>query len=321
MNEVLEDYSLNKREIKNKGMIQKVGIIGCGSAGQEICRHISQHGLEVVFIDLTVEKVDEILIKISQQIDEEINKWGLTKSDKRAILSRIVGSIDYNDIKDCDIIIETISIESSESSKETRKKVFKKVEAHIKKDTVITSNTSSIIISELASVLKHPERALGLHFLTPATTVKIVEVIKGVKTSNKAYEFVVRFVKMIDKKAITLNEAPGNISTRLIVPLINEACDTLIEGVATMDSIDHTMKQGFGQQFGPFELADRIGIDKVLKWMDNLYAEYGDQRFKASPLIRRLVRMNYLGKKTSKGFYKYSFGKIVGETISNIEVN
>lgn len=317
----LEDYSLRKDEVKKKGTVQKVGLIGCGSAGQEITRLIAQNGIEVVFIDLTKEKIDEIMVKIDKQIDEVIGKWGLTKSDKRAILSRIKGSIDYDEIKDCDLIIETINTDQPGTNKEIRKEVFRKIESVVPRDTVITSNTSSLMISELSSSLKYPERALGFHFLTPATTVKIVEVVKGVKTTDDAYEFVIRFAKMIDKNVITLNESPGNISTRLIVPLINEACETFIEGVASIKCIDQTMKQGFGMQFGPFELADRIGLDKILKWMDNLYSEYGEQKFKASPVIKRLVRLNYLGRKTGKGFYKYFDNKISGVTISNIEIS
>lgn len=319
MPEVLEDYSLNKT-IQKKGTVQKVGVIGCGSAGQEITMLIGEHGVEVVFIDINKEKIDEIIVSIEKQIDEVISGWGLTKSDKRAILSRIHGSVDYKDLADCDLIIETINSSAPGTNKEIRKEVFRKVEKVVKKETIITSNTSSLMISDLAGVLKHPERALGLHFLTPARSVKIVEVVKGVKTNKKSFDFVFRFAKMLDKKIVTINESPGNVSTRLIIPLINEACETFSEGVASIACIDQTMKQGFGLRFGPFELADQIGIDKILKWMDNLYAEFGEQKFKASPLIKRLVRLNYKGKKAGKGFYIYEDNKIVGTTFSNIEI-
>ena len=321
MSEVLADFALSKDvQTVQKGTIQKVGIVGCGVAGQEIARLISQNGIEVKFIDLTKERVNEIMEEIGKQLDEVISKWGLTKSDKRAILSRISGSIDYKDISDCDIVIETINTQAPGANKEIRKDVIKRIENVVKDDTVIVSNISSIMISDIASVLDKPERVLGLHFLTPATTVKIVEVVKGVKTNEVSFEKVVKFVKMLEKHVITLNESPGNISTRLIVSLINEACETFIEGVASIACIDKTMKQGFGMQFGPFELADRIGLDKILKWMDNLYAEFGEQKFKASPVIKRLVRLNYYGKKSGKGFYIYEDNKIVGVTLSTLEL-
>jgi len=321
MIETLEELRLGSEvQTVKKGTIQKVGIIGCGVAGQEISRLISQHGIEVIFIDLTKDRIEEIFIEIGKQIDEVIGKWGLTKSDKRAILSRIKGSTDYKDISNCDIVIETINTKFSSKNKEVRKEVFKKIEKVVKEDTIIVSNVSSIMISDIASVLKKPERVVGLHFLTPATTVKIVEVVRGVQTTEESYEKVVRFAKMIDKDVITLHESPGNISTRLIVTLINEACETFIEGVASIRCIDKTMKLGFGMQYGPFELADRIGLDKIFKWLDNLYNEFGDQKFKASPVLKRLVRLNYLGKKSGKGFYDYKDNKIVGVTLSTLEL-
>lgn len=322
MGERLADYSLRKQITKTKnGGLKKVGVIGCGNIGQEIVRIISQYGIEVVFIDLTEELIQKIYQQIESQLDEVINKWGLTKSEKRAILSRIKGTTDYNNISDCDLVIESINIKQRGTSLEARKAVFRKIEAVIAKDTVIASNNSTLMISDLASVLKYPERAVGLNFITPASTVKIVEVIRGLKTNDTTYDFVIRFIKMLDKRPITLIESPGNISTRLIVTLINEACEILMEGVASVQCIDTTMKLGYGLQFGPFEQADRVGLDKVQKWMDNLYQEFGQEKFKASPIIKRLVRANYLGKKVGKGFYKYENGKISSQAITATEFN
>jgi 3-hydroxybutyryl-CoA dehydrogenase len=319
MSEVLEDYALHEK-LQRKGSLQRVGLIGCGSVGQEITRIISRAGIDVVFIDVSMERVTEIFLSINQQLDEIIDRWGLTESEKRAILSRIRGSIDYNDIKNCNLIIETISSNKPGSSIELRKDIFKKIEEYVSVDTVITSNISTLMISELASVLKHPERAVGLHFMVPPSQVKIVEVVKGLNTNQNSYEFVCRFANMIGKKVITVNESPGNISTRLIVTLINEACEALMEGVAQIESIDDTMKFGYGLKFGPFELADRIGLDKILKYMDNLYMEFGLQKFKASPIIKRLVRANNLGRKTGKGFYTYQNEKKIGQNITSTEI-
>jgi 3-hydroxybutyryl-CoA dehydrogenase len=318
MSELLEDYALT-RKVHKKGTIQKIGIVGCGEMGQEVCRIVSQFGMEALFLDISEEKVKMIFELIVQQLDDEINRWGLTASDKKAILSRIKGSTDYNELVDCDFILESVNSKKPGSNLELRKDVFKKIEAVVSPDTIIASNNSTLMISEIASAIEHPDRAIGFHFMSPATTVKIVEVIKGIETSQKTYETACKFAKMIERKVININESPGHISTRLIVTLINEACELLLEGVSSVESVDRTMRQGYGMQFGPFELADRIGLDKVVKWMDNLYQEYGLMKFKASPVIKRLSRANYLGKKTGKGFYRYEAGKIVGETIISAE--
>lgn len=319
MSEILEDYALHEK-LQRKGSLHKVGIIGCGSVGQEITQIISKAGIDVIFIDTSNERVQEIFLSINEQLDEIINRWGLTESEKRAILSRIKGSTDYKDIWDCDLIMETISSNKPGTSIELRKDIFKKIEEHVSENAIITSNISTLMISDLSAALKNPERAVGMHFMIPPSTVKIVEVVKGLKTSQYAYEFVCRFANMIGKNVITVNESPGNISTRLIVTLINEACEALMEGVASIQSIDDTMKYGFGLQFGPFELADRIGLDKILKYMDNLYQEFGLHKFKASPIIKRLVRGNNLGRKTGKGFYIYDHDKKSGINVSSTEI-
>jgi 3-hydroxybutyryl-CoA dehydrogenase len=320
MSETLEDYALS-RKIQRKGSIQKAGVVGCGTMGQEIVRHIAQNGMDVVFLDVSEEKVKEIISHISAQLDEDINQWGLTLGDKKAILSRIKGTIDYNDLANCDIVLESVNSKKLGSNLELRKDIFQRIESVVKPEAIITSNNSTLMISEIAAVLKFPERAIGMHFLSPAQKVKVVEVTKGIETSQKTYDEVVKFAKMLDKKAITINESPGHISTRLIVTLINEACELLMEGVAGAEAIDKTMKKGYGMQLGPFELADRLGLDRVMKWMDNLFNEYGLFKFKANPVLKRLVRANYTGRKKGKGFYRYDLnGKIIGETIVNTEI-
>lgn len=319
MTETLEDFALNQSSPKKKGSIHSVAVVGCGSMGQEITRIIAQHGMNVVFLDLTEERISEVQKEIEIELDNMINKWGLTEGEKRAMLSRMKGTTDYKDIKDVDIVIESINSQKPGTNIEIRKEVFKKVEAVVSRDTIITSNNSTLMISDLAEVLDYPERAVGLHFLTPATSVKIVEVVRGLKTNDDSYELVLRFAKMLEKKPITLHESAGHVSSRLIVTIINEACETLMEGVASVQCIDTTMKMGFGMMFGPFEMADRIGLDKLLKWTDNLFAEFGNQKFKASPILKRLVRAGYLGRKSNKGFYKYEDGKIVGMAISATE--
>ena len=318
MTESLEDFALS-RKIQKKGTIHKVAVIGCGSMGQEITHLISQHGMEVIFIELSDDRINEVYEEIEKLLDESINKWGLTESEKRVILSRVKGTTDYNLIKDVDLVIETTNSKKPGTNVETRKEIFRKVEEYVTPDTVITSNNSTLMISDLSIGMLHPERTVGLHFITPASTVKIVEVVRGLETNDASYEFVIKFAKMIDKIPVTIHESPGHISARLIVPLINEACDLIMEGVASVQCIDLTMKMGYGLLYGPFEMADRIGLDKLLKWMDNLFAEFGNQQYKPSPIIKRLVRAGYKGKKNGRGFYKYEDGKIISQAISATE--
>lgn len=318
MTESLEDFALSKK-IQKKGTIQKVAIIGCGNMGQEISSLISQNGMEVIFIELSDERIQEVYKEIDNQLTESINKWGLTESEKKVILSRINGTTDYEMMRDVDLVIETTNSKKPGTNLEIRKEIFKKVENYVSPDTVITSNNSTLMISDLALGMKHPERTLGLHFIAPASTIKIVEVIKGTETNVASYELVLKFAKMIDKMTVTIHESPGHISARLIVPLINEACDLIMEGVSSVKCIDTTMKMGYGLLFGPFEMADKIGLDKLLKWMDNLYAEFGTQQYKSSPIIKRLVRAGYHGQKNGRGFYKYENGKIISQAITATE--
>jgi len=311
----LVQFSLGGR-LKPKGNIQTVGIMGCGSVGQVITRIIAQYGMDVVFLDLTEKRLKEIYHDIEEQLDGVIAQWGITSSEKKLIMSHIKGTTDYNDLGNCDLIIETISSRQKGTLLSLRKELFQKVEGVVSKDAIISSDLSTLIISDLAVVLKHPERAIGVHFIEPIDKTTIVEVVKGRQTSGETYDKISRFLRMINKRAILINESPGNVSTRILIPLINEACEILMEGVASISDIDETMKETTGYIYGPFEIADKIGLDKILKYMDNLYQEYGDKKYKASPVIKRLVRANYLGLQTKKGFYNYEGEKPVGNTVS-----
>jgi len=311
----LTEFSLGEK-MKPKGKIQALGIVGCGAVGQQIAMLASRSGIDVVFVDVSDERIQEIFSDIEKALDDIIRHWGLTPSEKKLVLSRMQGTTEFSGLNKCDIIIETISSRQRGTLLPIRQEIFKKIEAVVKKDAVISSNTATLMISELATVLKYPERAVGLHFIEPIEKTQIVELVMGIKTSEVAFEKVSRFVKMLDRKGIHVHESPGNISTRMIIPLINEACEILMEGVASVQDIDETMSEISGYNTGPFELADRIGLDKILKYMENLYAEFGEKKYKASPVIKRLVRANYLGKQTNKGFYTYEKGKKVGNTIT-----
>jgi len=308
MAERLEDFSLGK-SMQSKGTIQKVGIVGCGAMGQEMAVLISQSGIEVAFVDLSTDRVAEILKRIESNLDDRISRWGLTGSEKKLILSRIKGSTEYRTLADCDIVFEIVNSKEKGTTLLLRQEIFKKVEAVVSPNAVIATNTATLMISDIAAVLEHPERAVGLHFFSPIEKVKIIEVVRSVYTNEETYATVCKLALLIGKKLINVNESSGNISTRMIVPLINEACEILMEGLATIGDIDETMRETSGLQLGPFEMADKIGLDKVLKWMENLFVEFGEQKYKPSPVLKRLVRANLVGRRVGEGFYLYQGDK------------
>ncbi len=311
----LREFGLGDK-LKVKGKIHTIGIVGCGTVGQSITLLSAQYGLDVVFVDVSQERVDEITRDLVLQLDDEIHHWGITPSEKRLVLLRITGTTDFADLKNCDIVIETISSRKKGTQINLRKEVFRKIEEVVSDTTIISSSISSLMISDLAEALKIPGRAIGIHFIEPCNKTSIVEVVNGVKSTKIAFDQVMRFCQLINKKGILLQESPGNISTRMIIPIINEACELLMEGVASITDIDLVMRVTLGHNVGPFELADKIGLDKVLKYMDNLFSEYGSSKYKASPVIKRLVRANYLGKYVGRGFYTYKDGKKISNNIS-----
>lgn len=303
--ERLEDYGLSK-DTRPKTLFSRVGIVGAGSVGQNIARMISSKGLDVVILDLTNDKVEKAIVDLTRELDRMIERWGMTNSEKLGILSRIKGTVDYADFKDCDIVIEAIKSTRREDSHETRCKILTNIERNVRKNTIIATNSSTHLITELTANLENKDRCISFHFLTPEADARVVEIVKGLYTSQETYDNAVKFATLIGKKVVPVKEAPGIISTRLFVPLINEACEILMEGVGSLEDIDLTMKVGYGLPLGPFEMADKIGLDKILRWCENLYDEYGDLKYKASPLLKKLVRSYQWGRRTGKGFYEYN---------------
>jgi 3-hydroxybutyryl-CoA dehydrogenase len=303
--EQLEDYALNK-DTRPKTLFSRVGIVGAGTVGQNIARMVSSKGLDVVFLDLSQHRVDQAFEELAKELDRIIERWGMTNSEKMAILSRIKGTTDYNKFKGCDIVIEAVKSTTREHSHEVRAKILQNIELYVERDTIIATNSSTQVITELTADLTHKDRCVSFHFLTPEADARVVEIVKGLHTSQTAYENTIKFANLIGKKVIPVKESPGLISTRLMVPLINEACEILMQGMGKMEDIDLTMKVGFGLPLGPFEMADKIGLDKILRWCENLYDEFGDLKYKSSPLLKTLVRANQWGRRTGKGFYEYN---------------
>ncbi len=302
--EPIEQYGLSKKD-RPKTLFSKVGIVGCGSVGQAIARIISCRGIEVVFIELSEDLIRQAIDSISCHLDRMIERWGMTPGEKRSIMSRIKGTLDYRDLSDCDLVIEAILSKTRDGSVGMRKEVFRKIEKHVKPETIIATNSTTLVITELSVELEHNERCVSLHFSTTSPDSGILEVARGLHTSDDSYEKVLTFGKLLSKVVIPVEESPGLISVRLLVVLINEACQILSENVAAKEDIDLTLSSSLDTKQGPFEMADRIGLDRVLRYMDNLYSEFGDIKYKANPIIKRLVRANQLGRKTGGGFYEY----------------
>jgi 3-hydroxybutyryl-CoA dehydrogenase len=303
--EKLEDYGLGK-DTKPKTLFSHVGIVGAGSVGQNIARMVSSKGLDVIILDISQGKIDQAYYELTKELDHMIERWGMTNSEKLGIMSRIKGTTDYSRFKGCDIVIEAVKSSTREHSHDMRMKILKNIEQHVGRDTIIATNSSTQVITELTADLIYKDRCVSFHFLTPEADARVVEIVKGLYTSQDAYENTIKFANLIGKKVIPVKESPGIISTRLFVPFINEACEIFMEGVGSLEDIDLTMKVGFGLPLGPFEMADKIGLDKILRWCENLYDEFGDLKYKSSPLLKKLVRANQWGRRTGRGFYEYN---------------
>ncbi|QZE15662.1 3-hydroxyacyl-CoA dehydrogenase family protein [Halosquirtibacter laminarini] len=308
--EQIEDFGLSKKH-RSKTLFSKIGIVGCGKVGQNIARIAAFNGIEVVFIEVSLEKISEAKTSIENELDKRIDNWGLTPGEKKAILSRICGSTDYSDLAECDFVIEAIREQSEGLRIETRKDVFKEIEAKVSKECIIATNSTTIAITELASELEYKERCVSLHFFIQSAEAKVCEVVKSLYTTERVYQSVVTFVHMLNRSVVSASESAGLVSIRLFCSLLNEACETLMEGVSDIPDIDKTMKVGFGMRFGPFELADILGIDKIERYMENLYGEFGKVKYKPSPLIKKLSRAKRYGKDVGQGFYGYDENNVI----------
>ncbi|NOY89529.1 MAG: 3-hydroxybutyryl-CoA dehydrogenase [FCB group bacterium] len=275
-------------------------IIGAGIMGQGLAEAIAATGNEVKLIDKTTKLAEIGIKKIAEAIDHEIEKWGLTESDKKAILARIFPSSDLSEAEDAEIVLEAIP-----EDLERKKALFSRLDRICKPDALMITNTGTLSISEIAAVTDRPEKIIGMHFLNPVTKIPLVEIVKGLKTNDVTFQKAVSFADLLNKKWITVNEYPGYVTTRIIVPLLNEAMHVLMEGVASADDIDEAMKLGFGFNMGPLAMADMMGLDVVMSWMENLLQELSEHKYNPCPLLRKLVRAGHLGVKTGKGFFEY----------------
>jgi 3-hydroxybutyryl-CoA dehydrogenase len=301
----LEDLlsSFSSSEEKEE-RIDSVAIIGAGVMGQGIAQTISAASIDVLIVEKDDTRLELAQKKLSETMDREIARWAMTKSEKKSILSRIKWTTDFNEIKDYDLIIEAV-----DEDLELKKMIFKNIDSIAKTDTIIVSNTSTLSLTKIAEHTQRADKIIGMHFLNPVPKVPLVEVVRAFETSEDTLKKAKHFATRIGKTPVEVYEYPGFVTTRAIVPLLNEAMHILMEGVATADGIDTAMKLGYNFPMGPLEMADSMGLDEVLKWMESLWQSLGEPRYRACPLLRKLVREKKLGKKTGEGFYKYNGDK------------
>ncbi len=280
--------------------IELVAIIGAGVMGQGIAQAISSSGIDVVMIEQKIKNVNEAKGHLTRNMEHEIARWAMTKSEMKVIMSRIQWSLDINDAKDADFIIEAVG-----ENFETKQKIFSVLDRVAKPDTILVSNTSTLSLTKIAETTKRPEKIIGMHFLNPVPKVNLVEVVKALETSDDTVARTKAFANKIGKRPIEVYEYPGFVTTRVIVPYLNEAMYVLLEGIASAEDIEVAMKLGYNLQIGPLELADNIGLDELLHWMQELWNALGEPRYRPCPILRQKVRDKKLGKKSGEGFFKY----------------
>lgn len=278
----------------------KIMVLGAGTMGAGIVQVAAQCGFDVVVRDIKQEFVDNGIKGIDKNLSKLVEKGKMEASVKEGIMAKISGTIDIADAKDCDVVIE-----AAVEIMDIKKAIFKELDAVCKPECILASNTSALSITEIAAASGRADRVIGMHFFNPVPAMKLVEVIRGASTSQATYDFIKEMTLQMGKAPVEINEAPGFIVNRLLIPMLNEGMYALMEGVANAADIDTSMKFGAGHPMGPLALADMIGLDIVLAVMQTLYREFGDPKYRPCPLLAKMVRANKLGRKTGEGFFKY----------------
>ena len=280
--------------------ITTVGIIGAGTMGNGIAQACAVSGINVVMVDISEASVAKGVATVSGSLDRLVKKEKITLVDKEAIMARIKGSTHYDDLKAAQLVIEAAT-----ENYDLKVKILKQIDALVAPEVIVASNTSSISITKLAAITSRPDRFIGMHFFNPVPMMALVEVIRGLQTSDATHDAVHAMAKVLGKTPITVKNAPGFVVNRILIPMINEALFVLTEGLATAEDIDAGMKLGCNQPIGPLALADMIGLDVCLAVMEVFLSEYGDSKYRPCPLLKEMVAAGRLGRKSGQGIYTY----------------
>jgi 3-hydroxybutyryl-CoA dehydrogenase len=281
--------------------VKKIMVVGAGQMGSGIAQVAAQAGVTVILNDIKQEFVARGLSRIEKNLEKDVSKGKRTAEEKTAILANITPSLSLDDAKECDVVIE-----AAMENLEVKREIFQKLDQVCPPRTILASNTSSLPITELASVTKRPDKVIGMHFMNPVPVMKLVEVIRGLETSNEVYTLIEEMSIHFGKVPVEVNDAPGFVSNRVLMPMINEAVFCLYEGVGKPEAIDQVMKLGMNHPMGPLALADLIGLDTCLYIMEVLYEGFKDSKYRPCPLLRQYVKAGRLGVKAGRGFYAYS---------------
>lgn len=281
--------------------MKKICVLGAGTMGAGIAQVFAAKGYEVVLRDIKDEFVERGISGIKKGLSKLVAKGKMAQGDADAIANRITGTTDLNLAANCDLVVE-----AAVENMDIKKKIFGELDEICKPETILASNTSSLSITEVAAATKRADKVIGMHFFNPAPVMKLVEIIRGMATSQETFDAVKEMSISIGKDPVEVAEAPGFVVNRILIPMINEACGILAEGIASAEDIDKAMMLGANHPMGPLALGDLIGLDVCLAIMDVLYKETGDSKYRAHSLLRKYVRAGWLGRKTSKGFHNYA---------------
>ncbi|MFC7371572.1 3-hydroxybutyryl-CoA dehydrogenase [Fictibacillus iocasae] len=280
--------------------IQTIMVIGAGQMGSGIAQVCAMAGYSVYLHDLKEEFVEKGMGIIQKNLSRQVEKGRMAEDEKTAVLERLTSSTELKNAEKCDLIIEAVV-----ENMEVKTNLFKILDEFAPEHAILASNTSSLPITEIAASTKRPEKVIGMHFMNPVPVMKLVEIIRGLQTADDVYETIENVSRKLSKVPVEVNDFPGFISNRILMPMINEAIFAVYEGVATPEAVDEIMKLGMNHPMGPLTLADFIGLDTCLYIMETLHEGFGDDKYRPCPLLRKYVKAGWLGKKSGKGFYDY----------------